>query len=62
LPLGLCQGAGNFIDEDGGSEKFMDLALVFIPQPDGFRHEQARNDQADGHGSVKDVLHASSSS
>ena len=41
LPLGLCQGAGHFIDEDGGSEEFMDLPLVFIAQSDGFRGEQA---------------------
>ena len=45
LPLGLCQGAGHFIDEDGGSEEFMDLPLVFIAQPAGFRRERAGNDQ-----------------
>ena len=62
LPLGLCQGAGHFIDEDGGSEEFMDLPLVFIAQPDGFRRERAGNDPAERDGGVKDVLHASSSS
>jgi len=62
LPLGLCQSAGNFIDEDGGSEEFMDLPLVFIAQPDSFRRERTRNDPADRDGGVKDVLHASSSS
>ena len=36
LPLSLSQGAGHFINEDGGSEEFMDLPLVFIAQPDGF--------------------------
>ena len=61
LPLSLCQGAGHFIDEDGRSEEFMDLPLVFIAQPDGFRRERAGNDP-DRDGGVKDVLHASSSS
>jgi hypothetical protein len=46
LPLGLCQGAGHFIDEDGGSEEFMDCPLVFIAQPDGFRRERAGNDRS----------------
>jgi len=36
LPLGLCQGAGHFIDEEGGSEEFVDLPPVFIAQLDGF--------------------------
>src|SRR5207249_1891984 len=62
LPLSLCQGAGHFIDEEGGSEEFMDLPLVFVAQPDRFRRERAGNDPADRDGSVKDVLHASSSS
>jgi hypothetical protein len=47
LPFGLRQGAGYFMDEYGGSEELMDLPLVFIAQPDGFRRERVGNDPAD---------------
>ena len=50
------------LHEDGRSEEFMDLPLVLIAQPDGFRRERAGNDPANRDGGVKDVLHASSSS
>ena len=35
LPLGLCQGAGHFINEDSRSEKLMELLLVFSAQTEG---------------------------
>jgi hypothetical protein len=62
LPLGLGQGAGHLVNEDGRGEQFMDLPLVFIAQPVRLRRERTGNDPADRDGGVKDVLNASSSS
>ena len=62
LPLGLCQGAGHLVKENGRGEQFMDLPPVFVAQPVGFRRQRAGDDSADRDGGVKDVLHASSSS
>ena len=62
LPLGLCQGTGHFIHEYRGSEEVMNLPFVIVPQLQGFQCKRARNNPADGDGSIKHVFHASSSS